>query len=289
MNEQLKKFENGQQCWSPDHPTFMLYINKAEASRRNELLCDMRGQCLERWFLLQLMRKYADRQAIAKICGQITKTTNAIKKLVKQYGRKITEHMHSKYPPSVTFEEITDLNSTIWNCLEEEIECNSPVPYYIRHKIVDFQHIIHRCTEEVKLIKEEMTRVIRFYSSKISALQDWSDELKNESTESCGLLTMVLTKKDLINMVLQHLKASFSLYMDEDRTELEKHGDLPEEDRIFSTCSDDDEEEMELDDNGDGEDELEEDTLDLFISILNEEYGGDSDQSDVELSDDDLD
>lgn len=210
---------------------------------------------------------------------------------MKEYGRKITEHVDSKYPSSVTFEEITDLNSSIWNCLEEDVECNSPVPYYVRRKIVDFQHIIHRCTEEVKLIKEEMARVIRFYSSKISSLQDWSDELKIENTESRGLLAMVLTKKELINVVLQHLKASFSLYMDEDINEQEEHGGLPEEVRIFSTCSDDDEEEMELDDkgdNGDSEDEPEEHTLDRFISILNKEYGSDNDQSDVEYSDDDL-
>lgn len=59
ISEQLKKFENGQQRWSTDHPTFQLYVNRSEDLRRNALLNDMRGQCLERWFLLQLMRKYA--------------------------------------------------------------------------------------------------------------------------------------------------------------------------------------------------------------------------------------
>jgi hypothetical protein len=59
INEQLKKLENGQQRWSQDNPTFKLYINRAEDVRRNELLSEMRGHCLERWFLLQLMRKYA--------------------------------------------------------------------------------------------------------------------------------------------------------------------------------------------------------------------------------------
>lgn len=208
---------------------------------------------------------------------------------MKQYERKITEHADSKYPSSVTFEEVTDLNSTIWNCLEEEIEYNSPVPYYIRRKIVDFQHLINRCNEEVQLIKEEMTRVICFYSSKISALEEWSDALKNESTESRGLFAMVLTKKYLLEVVLQHLTAAFSSYMDGDTPELEEHEDISEEDRIFSTDSDEgeDEEEMELSES-EGEDGLKEDTLDLFISILNEEYGSDNEQSDVEHSGDEL-
>ena len=79
--------------------------------------------------------------------------------------------------------------------------------------------------------------------------------------------------------------------MDGDTPELEEHEDISEEDRIFSTDSDEgegeDEEEMELSES-EGEDGLKEDTLDLFISILNEEYGNDNEQSDVEHSGDEL-
>ena len=118
-------------------------------------------------------------QAVAKkICGQITKTTNAIKKMVKEHGKKITEHAEPKYPTNITFEEVTNLNSAIWNHLEEKINADSPVPYYICRKIVDFSHIINRCTEEIGFIKEEMSRVIKYYSSVVADLVAWSEELK---------------------------------------------------------------------------------------------------------------
>ena len=59
LDSDLKRIENGQQRWARNHPALVAYINKAEDSRRRELLNDIRGQCLERWFLLQLMKKYA--------------------------------------------------------------------------------------------------------------------------------------------------------------------------------------------------------------------------------------
>ena len=227
-------------------------------------------------------------QAIAKkICGQVTKTTNTIKKLVKEYGKKITENQQSRYPANITFEEITDLNSTIWNYLEEELDAESPVPYYIRRKIVDFHHIIHRCTEEFQLIKEEMARVIDYYRLKVSALLKWSEELRKEDSnpESRGLLTMVLTKKELLDVVSQHLNVLFAPYMVEDVI-------LPEEVGVFTTSiENEDEEELPSHDDLDGEDDVsdeaeEEDTLDIFVSLLNEEFGSDNEDSDVEHSDD---
>ena len=99
---------------------------------------------------------FTDGQAIAKkICGQISRTTNAIKKLVKEYDRNIAEHHQSKFPASITFKEIADLNSSVCNHLED-VDADSQVPYYIRRKMIDFNHIIHRSAEEVELVKGEM-------------------------------------------------------------------------------------------------------------------------------------
>jgi hypothetical protein len=107
-----------------------------------------------------------------------------------------------------------------------------------------------------------MTWVIDYYRLKVSALLKWSEELRKEDSnpESRGLLTMVLTKKELLDVVSQHLNALFAPYMVEDVI-------LPEdlEVGVFTTSiENEDEEELPSHDDLDGEDdvsdEAEEDT-----------------------------
>ncbi len=129
-----------------------------------------------------------------------------------------------------------------------------------------------------------MARVIDYYRLKVSALLKWSEELRKEDSnpESRGLLTMVLTKKELLDVVSQHLNVLFAPYMVEDVI-------LPEEVGVFTTSI---EKELPSHDDVDGEDDVsdeaeeEEDTLDIFVSLLNEEFGSDNEDSDVEHSDD---
>ena len=51
--------ENGQCRWPPDSSMYQSYIRSLEDKRRKNLLLTMHGKCTERWFLLQLMKKYA--------------------------------------------------------------------------------------------------------------------------------------------------------------------------------------------------------------------------------------
>ena len=160
--------------------------------------------------------------------------------------------------------------------------------------MIDFNHIIHRSAEEVELVKGEMSTVLNFYSSRLSALVTWSEELRNEreNPELAGLLVMVLNEKDTIDVVLQHLNNLFAPYLSEDAT-------LPEDDGIFLVRDETDVEEMEFDEcgddgygdgdgDGDGGSELEEESmLDILVSVLNEEYGSDCELSDEEKSDED--
>lgn len=59
LDQQLKKFENGQTRWSPDSNMYLTYIREIQNKRRKDLLLSMHGKCSEWWFLLQLMKKYA--------------------------------------------------------------------------------------------------------------------------------------------------------------------------------------------------------------------------------------
>lgn len=69
LDQQLKKLDNGQTRWSPDSNMYLTYIREIQNKRRKDLLLSMHGKCSERWFLLQLMKKYA---------GYLTYTFNVI-------------------------------------------------------------------------------------------------------------------------------------------------------------------------------------------------------------------
>ncbi|KAK2550341.1 hypothetical protein P5673_029041 [Acropora cervicornis] len=60
-------------------------------------------------------------QAIAKrLCSQISKTTNAVKQLVKEYARSQTS-VRSKYPSKVLVEDALDINSSMWLSIDKYI------------------------------------------------------------------------------------------------------------------------------------------------------------------------
>ena len=227
-----------------------------------------------------------DGQAIAKkICGQITKTTNTIKKMIKQYGKKIADHASSKYPPDISFDDVTNLNSTIWNHLEENVDVNShEVPYYIRRKIVDYRCLIQRCTEEIEYIKKEMTTVVEYYSSSVALLDALSEELKSKPNcpESRGLCALAMTRKEVHSVIVKHLNCLFASHLNTSEVV------APSEEGVFTTCVTElESDEMEVDDNEDSQELGDASMLDALISVLNSEFGED-DGSDDETSDDDL-
>lgn len=59
----LKKLENGTARWSADSPVFLEAKKSLEKGRRTEQLEKVHRHVTERWFLLQLMKKYAGKVA----------------------------------------------------------------------------------------------------------------------------------------------------------------------------------------------------------------------------------
>lgn len=68
LDQQLKNLESGQPRWSPDSSLYIAYLRDLQDKRREDLLLSMHVKCSERWFLLQLMKKYA---GIALICSGV--------------------------------------------------------------------------------------------------------------------------------------------------------------------------------------------------------------------------
>ena len=229
---------------------------------------------------------FVDGQAIAKkLCAQITKTTNAVKQLLKEYERQETHVTGCKYPTKITIEEALDIGSPMWRVLESDTDLPSSVPYCIKRQLIDLNHLQKRCTEEILLIKEEMDRVSKYYEEKLNRLKSWSNELavSTESVDSSGQLSIALTKLDELTFFTRHLQGLFSAHgLDKEAGILEDVGDINGDDE-----DDGDGDNDEDDDDDDIANELEEaDVLVDLRSVLNVEYGSD-DESDSGNSDSD--
>lgn len=103
---------------------------------------------------------FTDGQAIAKrLCSQISKTTNAVKQLVKEYAPSQTS-VGSKYPSKVLVKDALDINSSMWLSIDSEVQLPSSVPYCVKRQLIDLTHINNRC-------KEEMEQIVKFYEGKL--------------------------------------------------------------------------------------------------------------------------
>ena len=80
-----------------------------------------------------------DGQAVAKkLCSQITKTTNAVKQLIKQYERGDAASRGCRYPWKVNLQEALDISSSLWATLDDS-NLFVGVPYCIKQQIIDFK------------------------------------------------------------------------------------------------------------------------------------------------------
>ena len=227
-----------------------------------------------------------------KLCGHITKTTNAVKQLIKQYEVGDAPLSDCRYPSKVDLEEALELSSSLWATLHDST-LFAGVPYCIKRQIIDFKHMITRCNEEEVLVKEEVSRVLTFYQHQIGVLDNCFQQLP-DTTESVdcrtrGMKALVLSKLDDIKAFTLYLQGLFAR-QDNDDEELMDNGILAD---IFQGEQDAD---FNTGDNGDDHDdddvvqdnpilELEEqDVLEDLLSVLNTEYGSD-DASDTDSDD----
>lgn len=233
---------------------------------------------------------FEDGQAIAKkMCAQITKTTNAVKQLLKEYEHQETHVTGCKFPAKITIEEALDISSPLWRVLESDADLPSSVPYCIKRQLIDLNHLHKRCTEEVLLIQEEMERVNTYYEGKLNCLNIWAHELalRMESVDSRGLLSIALTKVDELTVFICHLQGLFSAHgLDRETGILADVDDTNGDDEDAGDGWDDDDDDDENVDNDGIVQELEEaDVLEDLRSVLRAEYG--SDESNSEISDSD--
>ena len=148
-----------------------------------------------------------------KLCGQITKTTNAVKQLIRQYERGDAASLGCRYPSKVNLQEALDISSSSWAALDDS-NLFVGVLYCIKWQIIDFKHVITQCTEEEVLVKNEIMRVVMFYQRKIGLLDSCSKQLTDATDpadcRSHGLLALALSKQDETEAFTLHLQNLFA-------------------------------------------------------------------------------
>ena len=88
-----------------------------------------------------------------------------IKKAVKAYNTNSGQWYaisDVQYPDKVTFEECADIESPLWDGLENVDPCQ--VPRSIKKHLIDLFHMSERCQEEVTMLNDEMSNCVTFFS-----------------------------------------------------------------------------------------------------------------------------
>ena len=227
-----------------------------------------------------------DGQAVAKkLCGQITKATNATKQLIRQYEQGISVTSGSKHPPKVNLQEALDVSSSLWAALDGSTLFGG-VPYSIKRQIIEYTHMIARCSEEELLMKQEMRRVVSFFEQKLEVLKAWSAQLvKNidsSNSEKRGLLALALSKLDQIEMFSLHLKNLFTQAVEGVKQEGDEgiFVDLEEGGEDNETI-----ESLTVEDAGYDDDVEDGDIFHDLLSVFNNEYGSDDDTDSSDCND----
>ena len=212
------------------------------------------------------------------MCSQISKTTNAVKQLVKEYERPQTS-TGSKYPSKVLVEDALDINSSMWRTIDSEVDLPSSVPYCVKRQLIDLVHINNRCNEEISIIQEEMRRILKFYERKIEGLEMWSKEMRVRRTDSAecrGLLSIVLTKLDELRAFSGYLRELFSASEKGNlQTSMKQESGILQDMEDFSDNTD-----SQIESDDDDEDVAEElgesEVFKDLRSVLSAEFGSDS-------------
>ena len=107
----------------------------------------------------------------SRLSKTITKESDALKKLLKEYNELVQES------EKLTWTEVTDLSSSIYSISHED--SISMVPRSVRLEAIKYHFLSIHAQEEISLLKNEMKNVVDYYVNGRLALLQCIDETDN--------------------------------------------------------------------------------------------------------------
>lgn len=160
-----------------------------------------------------LLFSFLDGQAIAqRLSKQInnagTKIRRELDKFNADMALMVTQADH--IPSEVSFQQLCDLSSSLWDNLAKDDSQKCRVPQHVRLYLLDIVHKINHSMEEKQLLEEEMNRMMS------SLQEEASDALKELSDINQDPRQSALIKKKVSNICssIESCKIIFSPCID---------------------------------------------------------------------------
>ncbi|XP_028404241.1 uncharacterized protein LOC114537187 isoform X4 [Dendronephthya gigantea] len=187
--------------WRMGEEKFNVAALSVLRDRRNQALEKLYSLAVERMFLLNLKRKYADGQAIAeKVSKQITQRTNSAKVVVEKYNASLAAWKDNVtgLPEELEFDKVKDPESDLYKDFRESTLSEDQVPYSVKKSAIDLHNFIERCKEETSYLKTEMCRLVTYHQTQKSSFLEWlKDNNDSSSTVLIRGIRCILQRKIL--------------------------------------------------------------------------------------------
>ena len=92
------------------------------------------------------------------------------KPLQNGFVPKLRRQRDPLIPLTIAVEDALNIDSPLWNVLNDDIQQQSAVPYCSRRQLIDLVHTLKRCLEEIASTKEEIARMFSHFEGKLKVL-----------------------------------------------------------------------------------------------------------------------
>ncbi|XP_033743002.1 uncharacterized protein LOC117329255 [Pecten maximus] len=181
--------------WEECDSDYKQNLESGQEKTKRAILKGLRQTAVERTYLLELVKKYARGQSVAKrLNTQIKKMNTEMRKKIEEFN--LVGDL-DPLPRTISFDDVKSVDSELWNHLSSDHiqENHQRVPVAEKQKAVDLLCLCDRCKEEKDIVQNEMKSVLQWHTQQYTVIQD----LLEEHYKDNALATAVLTKEALFH------------------------------------------------------------------------------------------
>lgn len=197
------------------------------ANEKKQMLLTKMSVCLrERWFLLSVKAKFAGKKHLYVIeyfyngswldghnmAARVSKSITAASVELKKY---LSEYNNIPGVNSLTWKDVTDLFSPLW-LFDSFNGTSERIPKSIKLASITNHHLILRADEEISLLKQEMSCVIKYHQNHLQKLYHLIEESSTATLYGAGTKCLLLFKTVTVEKYLIKCVDKFSSFITDD-------------------------------------------------------------------------
>ncbi|RMX52982.1 hypothetical protein pdam_00025094, partial [Pocillopora damicornis] len=190
LQTSIERQQGIQRKWTVASSLYKEVLARLKLKQGCQLLKKLHHLAAERIFVLEMKKKYADGQAIAKkLNKELTKITASVKLLIPQLKALRTAQFGDLSDDEV-FVIVKDPQSTIYSAVNVDPQRNT-LAHSTKIQIINVFLLKKRANEEIILLKAEVERFQTFLSEEVQKVDSWIDKASTQNNPSHKNLLLV--------------------------------------------------------------------------------------------------